>query len=474
MSEEPADDDAQRILPATRSQACQLATVVDGELRSVAIGTTSDGEPYRADHLAPAYCMSRIPLLGTLLVLIGDGAVDPEAPVGRYASLPYLDPSATVLDVVDHRAGLTTPDVLTWRMAAPEQRPALLPDAALPPAFGYSDLLSNLVVSAVIEAVAAAPAGDVVEECLISPAGASGHVRYGVDGAEVHPAVAGLPHTVVPLLSERLADQIADVAPATGVYASAEGLARVLAWLFLDGPGAHNRRHRVVAAARPAEWDPVLGRPASYAYGFMSDLAGHGLHGPSSASFGHLAAIAGWVAAVEPDERSVQVGYANGVLISEQDGWRVRNVLAAAMSGDWARIGVDPAPLPGDDAGLGPWRTEPFAGLTDLVGAQVLPADWSFTVDIHLTDTDVHATLDFGAGALRGIHEPTAGTAGDVSLSADRAVLEAWLHDPSTRLGAVMSNGRLVADGALWYLSALEYWAAYAADVALATGRTQR
>lgn len=429
-----------------------------GRLTTASAGESWAGVAYADEDLSPGYCMAKIPLIGAIVLLVTVGEVSLESPIRRYINIPYLDPSLTVVEVLEHRAGLVAPDLVTWRMTTRSERAGRIPRWPLPPNFAYSDLLVNMVMVELIEAVVGTTALEFIRTRILSPAGAMNLVKYGVDNPDVNPAVAGLPHATVPLASERLADQVADVTPATGVFASAKGLALVLDWLFVSGDEADRRLDTVLARQAQAVWDPVLCRPASYAVGFMSSLE---LHGLSTRAFGHTAAMAAWLAVVDPEASSVYVGYCNGVPVDEQDAWQSRNSVLAALRSDCDRLS-SPAAVVRPTAVLGEVLRDPV--LQGLLGSPdvlpSLPVGCALTVELDFTDTGQRAILLFADGSVTSVHHPAEGTHADVTLRAARVVFARWLSDPDARLGGLIQAGDVVPAGRLWYLSALEYWAA--------------
>lgn len=450
-----------KLLSLTRSQACQVSYIANNEVISHAGGTTIDGQPYEISSLAPGYCMSRIPLLAAVMVLADNRDLDVDEQISHYVTLPFLHPLATIADVLDHRAGLASPNLVAWRMADRHHRASLLPANPLAISDGYSDLLPGLAIAALIEKVASLPAADFIQEMVISAAGATDLCTYAPVPTTVNPPVAGLPATIVPLLSERLADQVDDIGPATGVFTCAEGLALILDWLFLT-EREPSRLDQFLRRSEATFWDPILNRSASYTLGFMSRLGDSGLAGASSQAFGHTAAIAGWLAIVDPLSRTVKVGYSNGVLLGAEDGALTRNAILAILNDDLDRLGqvheydAEPPVLQGRHS-----AAEPFEGLAQHIGKRLLPRDCTFTLGLCLDGQGTALLIE--DGALTCIVTPTGEDVLDLTLTASRECLGTWFSDPDSRLGALLSSGSVTADGSFWYLSAVDYWADKAA-----------
>lgn len=449
------------------SEAVQIAAIAGNTTATYSAGQTVGSQHYSADLLAPSYCMSRIPLLAAVLLLSEGGHVDVDAEMSTYVKLPFVPNAATINDVLNHEAGLSVPDLVTWRMSGGSVLVGRAVSKPLTPR-GYSDYLPGIALSSLIESLAGCTAEEYIVRELFEPAGVQALLRYDVDGPLINPAIWGLPDRYVPLLSEELPDQIALITPATGIFGCAEGFARLLSWLFVDGPGAESRQATLIGASRDAHWDPVLQRVAKYSFGFMSDMSLLDLPNVSSHSFGHTAAMAGWIAVVEPLEGVVWVGYSNGVLRSQEDGEVQRELLlklcADCQDGNPLDVRVSEA-KDGQAGGPIPESLEKkktistFLRLAEFkIGMAALPVKCDFTVLVTVADVE-SALLLFRGGALAGIYEmPDSGEA-DVEIVGADVTLRAWLDQRESRLGPMLVEGTVRVAGRPWVLSGLEYWA---------------
>jgi CubicO group peptidase (beta-lactamase class C family) len=260
---------------------------------------------YQPTSLTSAYCATK-PLLPIALAhLVDRGQLDLRVRVRSIApDVTWVPPDATIADLLTHEAGLHEPTAALWRMTPRDRRDALLgPPASRGPA--YSEVAAWSALAAVVAVACGVPAVRFVEAEVLEPAGLAHDIVVCPDRAaelarcgRFEVPVAGLPREAVPLLSERLPQQLADVDVAFGGLVSAAGLGRLYTALrrSLCGEEVHGMpsgraltsllRHR-----RARVWDATLQRPCSFAGGFMVGLDDHGVTDGLPAAIGHTSGI---------------------------------------------------------------------------------------------------------------------------------------------------------------------------------------
>lgn len=459
------------LLAATRSSSVQVATWTKGEWRSEAAGLRLDGTQSTVDDLAPGYCMSKIPVIAAVLACEAAG-LDLTASARSISGASWVHPEATVLDVLEHRAGLDQPDAVTWRMASRRRRRQLVPTEANPLRFGYSDLASSMVLCRIIERWTDRPCEAAIEDLVLRPADAVELIRYGSSAPTVHPGVSISSHGVsIPLLSERLSDQVEAITPDVGVFASAEGLARILVHLLFTGPGADSIRSRLVDSASTAEasLDPVLGRRAGYCLGLMVNMQAHGVRSSGEHTAGHTSAITNWLAVADLEAAVVRVGYSNGVAGTEDQTIVDRHLLDRVMQGELDLLSADArrqgpeSPTSGRVTFFPPSPGNQLAeALSPYVDAPLLPPAVRFSVVLRVDAESVGTRCAFQNGVLAQVQEVDGAGQSDLVVSGTQVQLMRWLENPEDRLGDHLLDGSIVADGDVWALSAFEYWAARA------------
>ena len=476
------EDGADLLLTATRSSSCQLA-VWTGEdaLLSVTAGRNHDGSACEDRDLNPGYCMSKLVVAAAVLECERTEGLDLEQPVRELVDLPYVNRDATVLDVMEHRAGLVEPSVVTWRMTPEISRPGLLPLAPPTMRAGYSDLLASIVLCALVERCSGTSALAFIEERVLGPSEAGDLLLWGSSSAAVFPGVAGLPDRTIPLLSELLPDQRESVEPSTGVFASARGVALLLRWLLFTGPGSADLRSRLrdrLDGDLRTTFDPVLGRSATFAFGMMADLPAHGVLTSGPRTVGHTAAITNWLAVADLASEEVRVGYTNGIAPSDAAVVANRHALDRAMQGDLEAIGQgdrerDRTPGRAERSRQGPdRRLESSTPLADRLRRVCLAADPAVEVRFVLAFARPNASsivrCEFAGGGLAAVDQVKDAHEVDAVIVSEEADVLRWLDDPAARLGALLLDGTISVTGDLWVLSPLEHWA-WATAIALST-----
>lgn len=467
-----------QLLAHTRSSAAQVAVWADGEWTTLSAGSRLDGTPYGIADLAPGYCMSKL-LLVAAVMCCEESGLDLHDSAALVSGLGWVASEASVMDVLEHRAGLSVPDVVTWRMTPPSRRRMLVPSEPSPMSFGYSDLASSMVLRRIIERWSGCSAASFIDMQVVRPSGASGLIAYGHEAPIVHPGLATSQRGAnLPLLSETLADQVDAVTPDVGVFAAAEGLARVLVHTAFTSSWASRFRQRCLdAIRRPIQHDSVLGRPAAYTLGLMSNMGVNGVRSAADATIGHTSAVTNWLAIADLDACEVRVGYTNAVAVDDAEVTRHRHLLDRVMTGD-----LDPVPAAGASSREpSPPRnvaapepemhrcSAPASQVDDLLrgrtGISVLPVSVSLVAAISWNGRAGSTVLTFGGGALRAVAHVEPPACVDLELRGPPSVILRWLEHPEERLGTLLVDQVISVHGDMWGLPVLEYWSAMTANL---------
>ena len=306
----------------------QVAVVCEGVLvADVAVGETGWGEGLCSGHLHNVYCLLKpLPylLLGRVLEDAGCG---PDDLLDGVVGLPSWCPGGlTYRRLCCHDAGLGEPSAMVWRMTRVADRPALLARAAGSLGPAYSEMAGGLVAEYVIERVSGRAANRYCVEELLGPLGLGDDVIVSAGRAlaafdRVSVPVSGLPVAPLPVLSELLPRQIGEVRLAFGALATMRGAAglfaavgRVMAGDRLSGLPSPGFLNGLLCDDRPFRYDPVLGREAKWAGGFMVGLAEQGISRLAGAgSVGHAGGLANSAALYDPTRRASVAVYLNGV-----------------------------------------------------------------------------------------------------------------------------------------------------------------
>lgn len=311
------------------------------------------GGALETDHLHNVYCGTKplLPLAVGLLIDAGRLALD--TPIAAILGASHrLSPraSTTLADLLCHTAGLGDPRAGTWRMHRPDRRAGLLDVVGAAPAPRYSEIVSWLVLEAVVERLTDRDAGTFLRAEVLRPLALETIV---VDARDLGTAVGdlrvpygGLPDEAIPLLSERMPSQLADLRPAFGALATMSSLARLYAALGdvyagrprdgLPTPGTFRamldrRRGRVV--------DEILGHAADFGGGFMRDLGGEGVSARiSPSSFGHTAGLANVMAFHDPASALSVALFCNGVVLDRPTLVGIRGDVVEAVHQDLGAV----------------------------------------------------------------------------------------------------------------------------------------
>lgn len=336
----------------------QLFVQVGDAVRlDVAEGETLGGARLSPAHLHNVHCATK-PLLPLAIGrLLDAGAVNLDTDVT--AVLPEghaLRPPAGVQlgDVLRHVAGMTAPSAAFWRMARPAHRRKLLQVEGTTAGVGYSELTGWLVLEAIVEAVTGADAATFLATEIIEPLelGDGLFVALGASPdavlARVRVPFAGLPDEVIPLLSEMIPSQIADIRPAFGGLATMSALGRLYAALgrLVRGvaqPGLPTPESfaRLLADRRGPVFDPILGCTMDFAGGFMRSLDGSDGISPHLGPevFGHTAGFVNCMAFHDPAHELSVACFVNGIQLERELIYEPRRAIVDAIFADMEETG---------------------------------------------------------------------------------------------------------------------------------------
>lgn len=312
----------------------QLAVISNGILVvNAGVGHTGCGSAMAADALHNVYCIFKpLPylLLGRVLENSGIG---PDEPLSEVIELPAWVPNGLTYRILAaHDAGLADPSPFDWRTTPPDERRELLNRASSQLGPAYSEISGGLIVEDIIEELTGQPPSHYCTEELLRPLGLAGCVLVDAESAmaahsRIQVPVIGLPVDPLPMLTELLPTQISEIRLAIGAMATMQDIARlyaavgeVMAGNAQPGLPSPALLTNLLDDDRPLRHDPVLGRPAKWAAGLMTDLNLQGLctaAGPGSV--GHTAGLANSVALHDPSRRTSLALYLNGVGAENDD-----------------------------------------------------------------------------------------------------------------------------------------------------------
>lgn len=312
----------------------QLAvTIGEDFVVSVGIGQTSCGDEMTAGTLHNVYCIFKpMPylLLGHVLEISG---FEPDVPLNRIVELPpWVPDDVTYRVLAAHEAGLAEPSPFIWRTTPPNERQEVLDSMHTQLGPSYSEISGGLVVEHLIKELTGEPSNHYCTEELLRPLGLAGKVLIDAESAMAHHSrirvpVFGLPVDPLPMLTELLPTQIAEVRLAIGAFATMQDIARlyaavgeVIAGNAQPGLPSPALLKNLLNDDRPFRHDPVLRRPAKWAAGLMTDIHLQGFcksAGPGSV--GHTAGLANSVAFHDPTRRTSISLYLNGVGVENDD-----------------------------------------------------------------------------------------------------------------------------------------------------------
>lgn len=324
----------------------------------VASGTATPPAPMTHHTLHNVWCATKpMVALGTAL-LVDEGLLDLTCRVADI--LPDYEgiraAKTTIIDLLNHSAGLLEPSAFVIRTTIPESRRALSTSAR--PGYvdgeiavGYSEYLSWQILADVIARLSGVSAGRFLTQRSIEPLGLSdtfftleGDV-YSSVRHRIGVYVAGLPVDATPMLQDRVRTVAADASPALGAYTTMRDLhawyASVLRLLLFGEPAsglpALETLCYLLSMPRGKVSDPILGRECDFAGGFMIGLQDHGFgQRISDRAIGH----AGWLgtswAWADPDHYLAGAFLLNGMPASPIDIDFVRGRLVDSVYRDLA------------------------------------------------------------------------------------------------------------------------------------------
>ena len=258
--------------------------------------------------------------------------------------------TATIADLLMHHAGMAEPSAALWRMTPPDRRAAFFASPPETSGPAYSEVSSWLALAAVIEQITGQRAEDFVESVILKPARLIDDIIIRPDRAisaaqqgRVQVPVAGLPVERVPLLSERLPQQLADVNPAFGGLINASGLGQLysdirqaMAGEAVDGMPTSASLHELLRHRRQSVWDATLQRSCAFAGGFMVDLPEHGFGRTFPNAFGHSSGIVPHFGLCDVERELAVACCLNGVSPASADLEVLRSLVLAAVLTDVA------------------------------------------------------------------------------------------------------------------------------------------
>lgn len=297
-------------------------------LVDLAVGDTC-GAPVEVSTLHSAYCATK-----PLLPLAVAHLIDQER----------IEVTAAIADLLTHRAGMGEPTAALWRMTPKERRSPLLATAPPSSAVAYSEIAAWLDLMAVVEATVGEPADHFVEATILEPIGLLDDIiirpERGLEALEsgrIQVPVAGLPVEAVPLLSECLPQQLADISLAFGGLISASGLGRLytcirraLAGERVAGMPSQAALEELLSHRRQNVWDATLRKPCAFGGGFMVDLDEHGITRHLPDAIGHASGIVPAFGLCDARRRLTIACYLNGVSLSSADLEAARRMIVAA------------------------------------------------------------------------------------------------------------------------------------------------
>lgn len=276
------------------------------------------------------YCMAKPVMAMVVAGLVEAGTLDPTADLATLGLPGWSVPPfpCTVIDVLDHRAGLDGLPAMEWRMAPLPARAALVAEriAAARPRPAYSELLGGVILEEVVRAVTGcASVADEVHGRVLGPLGLDTvafdgqRARALAAGGDVSTPVAGLPTRRVPLLFELLDRAFDELRPAFGVLCSARDMGRFLEEVRRSlvpgyrGPLAGEVATWLLSPRHAAFDDARVMRSVSVAGGFMVDAVANSFTRLASPrSFGHNGGMAQSVAFADADHDLTVSLYLNG------------------------------------------------------------------------------------------------------------------------------------------------------------------
>lgn len=319
-------------------------------LADVAAGDTIGG-PLERSHLHNVYCATKPLLPLAIAQLVEQGELDLDRPVSSILGPGHpVAPgwAVTTSQVLCHAAGLARPSAMMWRMRPPQHRMQLLDFAGGAPAAEYSELVGWLILEALVERLSGVDASTFLARRVIEPLGLEdglildAEARLSALLPRVRVPFGGLPDEAIPLLSERIPNQVVDLRPAFGGLATMSALGALYtelgrAYRGETRPGLPSGTTLRAMLARRRGWmhDPILDRDVDFGGGFMVDIGrGRFDDGAARHAFGHTAGMSNTVAFHDPDVGLSMSLYINGVILQQDAATDERRRMVAAVYRD--------------------------------------------------------------------------------------------------------------------------------------------
>ena len=312
----------------------QLAVIVkDGLVVNIGVGQAGCGAEMTSNDLHNIYCIFKpMPylLLGNLLEFHG---FEPDDPLNEIACLPSWAPDGlNYRNLATHNAGLADPSPFIWRTTPPGERQELLNSMSTQLSPAYSEISGGLIIEHIIEELTGRTPSRYCAEELLRPLGLADCVLLDAESAmaahsRIRVPAIGLPVDPLPMLTELLPTQIDEVRLAIGAFATMRDIARlyaavgeVIAGNAQPGLPSPALLNSLLDDNSPLRHDPVLGRPAKWAAGLMTDVNLQGISqaaGPGTVA--HTAGLVNSVALHDPSRRTSISLYLNGVGAENDD-----------------------------------------------------------------------------------------------------------------------------------------------------------
>jgi hypothetical protein len=195
-------------------------------IADLALGESNLGMMEVSD-LHNTYCLSK-PLLAMVVLQLAERNGTPLAtPVVDLLGPSRLvsRPDVTIMDVLNHRGGLSSPTAAEWRLCPPTDRAALLTGANEPGEVRYSEIRGWLVLEQLVctwKEIDDEDLGAFLTEWFLVPNGFANGIVVSSQEAEspgvrrrLCVPVGGFPRRPFPLLSELSSRHIAEIRPAS-------------------------------------------------------------------------------------------------------------------------------------------------------------------------------------------------------------------------------------------------------------------
>ena len=312
----------------------QLFVARHGEvLVDRALGFTLGAEPMTSDHLHNGFCVGK-PLLGVAAaLLIEQGCVDLGTRVADViGAQPWVPDGVTVGQVLSHDAGLLRPFGFEWRLCPPGTRAEFLESISNEIGPAYSEVGAGLIIEGLIEATTNEAATAFIERTILRPLGLADDIvidaalaQSPAVRARVRVPIGGLPERRIPLLSERVGHQLAEIRPAFGCLVTMSGVGRLASALErvanghdVAGLASPATTTRLLAARRGRHRDRSMRRECDFAAMTQVGLDAHRISDSASTrAFGHVAGIANCIMLADPATGIALAAYLNGSTLGD-------------------------------------------------------------------------------------------------------------------------------------------------------------